>query len=125
MASRLNTVYGAALTLTAGTFASLTNEMTFFCSLFSVLSRANLDGCGALVRAPVCLSVCLCARVPIFARARSARTLLPPRARRHALGLRRWHRQAPDGRRAAQGDDGNLAQSLPEDPGLAGHAAQV
>lgn len=126
MASRLNTVYGAALTLIAGTFANLTNEMTssalcFLCYLVQTW-MAVVRLCARL---SVCLSVRVCACVPILARARSARTLLPPRARRHALGLRRWHRQAPDGRRAAQGDDGNLAQSLPEDPGLAGHAAQV
>lgn len=34
-------------------------------------------------------------------------------------------RQAPDGRRAEEGDDGDLAQPLPEDPGFAGDAAQV
>lgn len=72
----------------------------------------------------VCPSVCVCAR-ECFACAHSPADAPSARARRHALAVRRWDRQAPDGRRAAEGDDGNLAQSLPEDPGLAGHAAQV
>lgn len=41
------------------------------------------------------------------------------------MNTSRRHRQAPDGRGAEEGDDGDLAQPLPEDPGLAGDAAQV
>lgn len=40
-----------------------------------------------------------------------------------SLNVPRWDRQAPDGRRAKEGDDGHLAQSLPEASGFAGDAA--
>lgn len=39
-----------------------------------------------------------------------------------SLNVLRWDRQAPDGRRAKERDDGHLAQSVPEASGFAGDA---
>src|SRR4029434_10248739 len=67
----------------------------------------------------VCVCVCLCVCVSVCVCVCAFVSILVPPT------LLRGRRQAPDGRRAAQGDDGHLAQPLPEAPGPPGHAAQV
>ena len=67
--------------------------------------------------------VCVCARPHMCVRV-LARIFLCV----HVCGIAcvcRWCGQTPDGRGAEEGDDGDLAQPLPEDLGPAGHATQV
>lgn len=72
------------------------------------------------LRGLMCLNVPMCLGMDVHF---STHVYVCARAR--LLNLPRRCRQAPDGRRAEEGDDGDLAQPLPEDPGFAGDAAQV
>lgn len=66
---------------------------------------------------PVCLCIHVCVSSFILC--------LYTRGCTSSLNIPRWDRQAPDGRRAKERDDGHLAQSLPEASGFAGDATQV
>lgn len=56
----------------------------------------------------MCVCICMCVHASVF-----------------LMNMSRWYRQTPDGCRAKERDDGNLAQPLPEASGFAGDTTQV
>lgn len=80
------------------------------CDLITAVFQATANITSFPVR--LCIHVCVSSFI----------LCLHTRACTSSLDVPRWDRQAPDGRRAKEGDDSHLAQSLPEASGFAGDA---
>lgn len=80
------------------------------CDLIAAIIK-NMSNPASL---PVFLCIHTC--VPSFIRC------LYTRGCTFSLNVPRWDRQAPDGRRAKERNDGHLAQFVPEASGFAGDA---
>lgn len=76
--------------------------------IFSVFCVHLCSHTWAWMSIHVCVCICMCVHASVF-----------------LMNMSRWYRQTPDGCRAKERDDGNLAQPLPEASGFAGDTTQV